>query len=253
MKAITVLLFISLLLVADGHSRQEPPAPSSTTQQTALVRGVLTDFLTGAGVGGATVLFERATGTQKEVISGKDGSYEALVPVDVYSITVRRLTYCSGRRAATHIGALPETKFDFVLAPCPTEEVGILVNGRLTGEEARAVNPFNYDSFKVRSELLLRFGTKRESLKIIDYQGVRLRHAVRDRNSKEVKDEYAYVGVMLSYELLTVYADKVKLTKESFEVEAQGNVIVEDAGKRTKANAVRITLRGDKPVIEILR
>ena len=249
MKAITVLLFFSLLLVADGHSRQEPPAPSSTTQQTALVRGVLTDFLTGAGVGGATVLFESAGKTQT-VVTAKDGSYEAELPIDVYRITARRMTYCSARRAAVHIGSLSETKFNFTLVPCATQEVGILSNGRYAGEETREVNPFHYDSFKVRSELLLRFGTKREDQRFIHYQGTKIKYLVWNRNSKESKDEYTYVGVMLSYDLLTVYADNIKLGKESFEIEAQGNVIVEDGSKRTRGSAVRIKLRGDKPIIE---
>jgi hypothetical protein len=250
MKAITVLFF-SLVLVAGDHPRQAPAAPSST-QQTALVRGVLTDFNTGAAVAGASVLFESDAGTQK-VVSARDGSYEARLPADVYRITVRRMTYCSGRRAATHIGDLPETRFDFVLVPCPTEEVGIIVNGRNAGEEAREVNPFNHDTFKVRSELLLRFNTKRESAKVIYYEGGKIKHAVRKLNSKEIEDVYTYVGVMLSYDLLTVYADKLKLAKETFEIEARGNVVVEDSGKRTKASAVRIKLRGDKPIIEILR
>src|ERR1044072_9504347 len=106
MKVIAVLLSLSLTFVAGGHSR---------AQETALVRGVITDFLTGAGVARAAVIFESAARTET-VLTSIDGSYEAQLPIDVYRISVRRMTYCSSRRAAAHI-ELPETKFDFTLVP----------------------------------------------------------------------------------------------------------------------------------------
>lgn len=259
MKTITVLLSLALMFIADGHARSRPDHPllSPAAQQTALVRGVITDFLTGAAVPRATVIFESAARTQT-VLSGKDGSYEAQLPIDVYRISVRRMTYCSSRRAAVHIES-SETKFNFILVPCAVEEVGILTDGRYSGEEAREVSQFYFDSLRVPSaigdtdELLLAFGTKREDQRFIDYEGARIKYLLRDRNSKELKEEYKYMGVMLSYGLYTVYGDKVKLTKDTFEINVERNVIVEDGRKRTQANAVRIRFAGDKSIVEVVR
>jgi len=256
MKAIAVILGLWFMVAADGHSsfRGDHQPPTSAPQQTALVRGVITDFLTGAAVPRAAVVFESAARTET-VLSSKDGSYEAQLPIDVYRISVRRMTYCSSRRAAVHIEPSSETKFDFTLVPCATEEVGIVTDGRYSGEEAREVSQFHFDSLKLPSakgdtgEFLLAFGTKQEDQRFIEYDGARIKYLVRDRDSDELRDEYKSMPVMLSYGLHTVYGDKVKITKDTFEISVEGNVIVEDGRRRTQANAVRIRFAGDKIIV----
>lgn len=245
MKTFTVLLLVvsSAFLV---NAQQTTPTP-----QQVWVQGVVTDFLTGAPVPQATIIFETGTGGTISVWSRRDGSYFALVPVGAYRVAVQRMTYCSVRRAKANIGS--DTRFDFRLPPCPTVHVGTQVDGRNAGEEAREVNPFKGAAFKLRSEFRLSYGTKQEDENSIDFHGTQLKHGVRDPKSNEVKDEYTFVSVMLSHETLTVYADTIKVAKKDFAIEAHGNVVIEDGGKRTTASAVKINLSGEKPVIDILR
>ena len=242
MKTISLLLvLLSLLLV-----NNQRPSP-----QHVWVQGVVTDYLTGAPVARATVIVEVGTGGTISVWSQRDGRYFALVPVGVHRIAVQRMTYCSVRRAAANF--VSDTRVDFRLPPCPTEHVGTAVNGRYNGEEAREVNPFKEAAFKLRSEFLLSYGTKQEDETSIDFHGTKLKHLVGDRNSREVKDEYTFVSVMLSHEFLTVYADTIKVARADFALEAHGNVVIEDNGKQTKASAVKLNLSGEKPVIDVLR
>lgn len=256
MKTIVMLVGLSLVFVPDGLSTTNRPLLSPSAQETVVVSGVVTDFLTKAGVARAQLVFE-GTEHKQMVLSGNDGNYEAQLPSDDYRISVRRMTYCSSRRAAVHLES--DTKFNFILLPCAIEEIGIITDGRYKGEATVEVNPLSFDSLHVPSkagsggELLLRFGTKRDGPRFVEYEGAMLKYAVRDGNSKDVRDDYKYVGVMATYRLFTVYGDKVKLVSDTFEFNAEGNVIVEDGHNRTEANAVRVRFEEAKPLIEFVR
>jgi hypothetical protein len=253
-----LLLVLSLVYAVNGHSKsREQLQLPFTFQQTALVRGVITDFLTGAAVPRASVVFESAA-RKETVLSGKDGSYEAQLPVDIYRISVQRMTYCSLRRAAVHLES-SEIRFNFILTPCAVEEVGILTDGRYSGEAAFEVSQFHYDSLRVppakgdNGELLLAFGTKGEDQQSINYNGPRIKYLLRDRIKKDTQEAYKFMPVMLTYGSHTIYGDTVKLTKVGFEISVVGNVSVEDGHTRTQANAVRIRFAGDKLIVEFIR
>jgi len=259
MKAITMLLSVSLMVAADLDSTARPDrqTPSSVSQQTALLRGVLIDFISGARVPRATILFESA-GLTRTVVSTEDGSYQAQLPIDVYRISVRRLGYCSSRRAAVQLQASSDTRFDFILVPCAIENVGIIESGRYKGEACREAKTFDFESFELSSsprakgELLLRFGTRREEQNFIEYEGAMINYLVSSQNPKEPVEKAKYLGVMVSYDSLTVYGDKVKLAKKTIELEARGNVVVEDGRKRTEASSVKIRFEAGKPILELI-
>ncbi|MBC8166362.1 MAG: hypothetical protein H7Y20_10870 [Bryobacteraceae bacterium] len=56
---------------------------------------------------------------------------------------------------------------------------------------------------------------------------------------------------MVSYDALTVYAEKVRFDNSKFILEAQGNVVVEDGEQRIHSNNIMIKFKGGVP--EIIR
>lgn len=260
MKAMKTVLILSLMLTANIESlalTHHQPV-SRAIEQTGHLKGTVVDFISGAWIARATIVFEGSRIT-RSVITGEGGSYEVELPIDVYRISVKRLGFCLARRAVFRVQPSSETRIDFTLVPCAMASVGITKNGQYKGEMCSDVRPFDYDSFQVSSspdvslELLLRFGERREDENGIEYEGAAVKHLVFGERSREVLEKHKYLGVMVSYDSLTIYADKVRLTKKTFEIEAHGNVVVEDGKKRTEARSVKIKFEASKPILELIR
>ena len=52
---------------------------------------------------------------------------------------------------------------------------------------------------------------------------------------------------------LTIYADKVRLAKKTLQIEANGNVVVEDGKNRTEAKSVKVKFEAGKPTLDLIR
>jgi lipopolysaccharide export system protein LptA len=72
--------------------------------------------------------------------------------------------------------------------------------------------------------MLIRYGKKRKNGNDVDYES----RALADGK------------VMVSYDALAIYADKIRFDRKKFTLSAQGDVIVEDGTQRIKANSVTV-------------
>jgi hypothetical protein len=88
------------------------------------------------------------------------------------------------------------------------------------------------DSAVTEIDLVIQYDLKREGGEIIEYQ----------------YEGRPLSGVVVSYDVLTVSADRVKLDKKKLRVEAEGHVIIEDGKSRTRAERLAVEFKDGKPV-----
>ena len=94
-----------------------------------------------------------------------------------------------------------------------------------------------YDEYSIpygAIKMLVRYDKKRRSGQYVDYEA---RASTVDR------------GVMVSYDALAIYADRVRFDRKKFTLGAQGNVTVEDGTQRIKANSVTVRFNNGAPEV----
>ena len=76
-----------------------------------------------------------------------------------------------------------------------------------------------------------------------------LRMLVRYYKKHTTRDYVDYERVMVSYDALAAYADRIRFDRKKFTLGADGNVIVEDGTQRVKVKSVTITFNNGAPKV----
>ena len=234
-KFLSIFLFL-LLPVAAGNAQ---PLGTSTGH----VRGTVFDS-NDAVVPNAKVIFE-ADGLKREVLTNEEGFYVIELPSGVYRVTTDSLGFCASQRAPFRVQPSSDTLINLTLVVCPLANILKYDEaGKYAGEECRYIDPFESESFPVTEipgvllNLLIRYGKRQEKESILEYQGVRVENGVPS-------------GVTVSYDVLTLVADRVRFNKQTLILEAEGNVIVEDGKQRIRLASIEINFKVKNPLASL--
>lgn len=164
----------------------------------------------------------------KELAADKNGGFEIELPVGVYRATANVEGFAPFRRASFRIQHARTKVLNLVLTLGGIEcEIGSQADPEKDGN-----GPPRYDDVSLsqvsegRQELLVRFRLKQHRNGIVEYRG----GSVESR-------------VMVSYDVLAIYAEKVRVDKNKGIVEAEGRVIVEDGQRRKRAEYARLAVQ----------
>jgi hypothetical protein len=196
----------------------------SSPNQTGRVKGTVMDPM-GSVVPGVTIIFE---GQRKhEVVSDASGEYSIELPEGLYRVTsrVKGEGFLPFRRAAFRVEIGKETLINLSLMP-----------GGVTSHNVPHPPQIGYDSFSIPNsqsvalDLLIQFGTRQKQ-----------------------KDSIEYRGVTISYDALTVYADKARLDPKSFRFEAEGDVVVDNGIESVRVRSVNVNFGASGPDITLIK
>jgi len=251
-RTISVLLSaISAMTFAASHDQ------SSTSKQTAQLSGTVVD-MNKSRVSGATVTVD-GEGLTRAVATSEDGTYKIELPAGTYRIKVTRPGFCPARRASLRALSSARVIVNFILIPCPIVNEITIKNDQYVGEKDRYKDPFKEEVFPLVHpsgaplELLVRYGSRQGNQNLVEYGGTVVpyeEHA--DTQTGSVRRE-KYLGVTISYDSLTILADKVRLDPKAFRLEAEGNVVVEDGKRCVQARRAVADLKRDEPLVELLQ
>jgi Carboxypeptidase regulatory-like domain len=194
----------------------------------------------------ATIVFERR-GRRIEIKTLRDGSYHLGLPSGIYQVIVERYGFCPATRALFKIEEDTSVKLDFTLYVCTIGRVFNLdENKRIIGESDEIRCPFKEErvfpepiSPKQPGELFILYGKKSAGGNVDEFTGF----TVDDRLRR----------VMISYNLLTIYADRVRYYKKDKYFEATGNVLIEDQDRNIEASKIIVRVLGYQAKYQIIQ
>jgi hypothetical protein len=160
----------------------------------------------------------------------------------VYRVTTRSVGFCASQRALFRTQPSSDTLMNLTLVVCPLANVLKMdKSGKYVGEEDRYIGPFDSEALPIRNlsgaplNLLVRYGKRQERKGIVEYQGAKVQNGVP-------------AGVMISYDVLTIVANKVRLNKKTLLLEAEGNVTVEDGKRRMNFSHAEVNFKSKDPI-----
>lgn len=71
-------------------------------------------------------------------------------------------------------------------------------------------------------------------------------------SKRKLKDALEYVKATVSYNTLTVSADRLRFNPRSFRLKAEKNIFVEYGDKHVHAKSVEIELKAGEPIIKVI-
>jgi hypothetical protein len=181
-------------------------------------------------------------GIRRELVSrGVGDEYEngglIELPVGTYRVTTRKRNYFDFRRAPFQVRPGTVTRIN-IFTLLYVRRQSLMSNGNDRYE--LAPKPA-YDVYRIPQSpghaisMLVRYDKKYKSGNNVDYGG----------GAASAVDR----GVMVSYDALAVYADKLRFDRKNFTLTAQGNVIVEDGTQRIKPNNVTVRFNNGAPEV----
>ncbi len=236
MKFSSVVILVLVAKISTA-SFAKPPSAAHLT-------GMVTDVDTNR-VAGVQISIE-GRGTTRTVVTDKDGLYNIDVPEGVYEIRFKVLGYCPGRRARISAESGTSIVLNFTVIVCSLDDMLVVKNGQYQGEVERYRLPFKEESFFLGSSpspplnLLVQFGERQERNGIIEYKGFTISGS-------------RALNTTVSYNLLTVHADTVCLRKRTLQLQAAGNVVIEDGHNTSRADLVTVEFKSGRPVVSIIR
>jgi hypothetical protein len=162
----------------------------------------------------------------REVATNNEGRVELGVTAGLYRIKVYSTGFCEGRHAAIRIQPSIEKFITLQLVVCPTH------TGPRFSEEFFAIGSSGFPL-----NLLIRFIKKSGRKELIQYE-----------NDELLSDNLP--KVVASYDSLTIYALKMKYAPKKQQLEAEGDVVVENNGQRTTAARLLVDFGAKEPVIK---
>jgi hypothetical protein len=206
----------------------------------------------GARVPNATVIVKGKETTYK-VVTGEDGTYEIELPAGIYRISVNELRgFSSTRRAAFYLRPSTTTIFDFTLFS--PESVSVNYTGAKYGEvlDDGPRTGFKYEVFSlsrsagVPLELMFQYGERKVEGSIIEYKANVISYG-------ESMYGEPYPGVVVSYNLMTIHANKVRFDRNLLNIEAEGNIFIEDGRQRIRAKRAEVQFKASEPIIKLFK
>lgn len=236
-----VVSAVALLLLSDTFAIPLAKCQSLWTLRMAQLAGTVTDT-SESRIPKAKLEFQGQDHTWIAT-AADDGTYKIDLPPGLYKVRVSNPGFCPMNRALFIVRPSSKVTMNFIMFDCALEYGLTAENGRFTVAEDRYRLPFKEESLFVGSisspplNLLVQFGEKQEDGASIEYKGFKL---TGDR----------MVGVTVTYDLLTIHADNVRLNRTTLQFEAEGNVVVENGSSRFYAAQVSVELKARQPTVK---
>ena len=223
--------FILFFLIGSAMVGKELHISSAESQSMATVKGTVMDS-NGAVIvlPEPTIIFKRNDEIRRVVVD-ESGDYEITLPPGVYTVATEIPGFYPFRRAEFCL--LPGSDVIINLVPTPRYLVrGTTVSVR---EAVDTLTPKpKYNEFHVPGRgfsMLIQFEKKRGASEKIEY----------DR-------------AVLTYDTLTIYADKLSFNRAHLRLKASGKrVIVEDGKQRFGVKQAAVAFKGGEPILELIR
>jgi hypothetical protein len=226
------MVITSIILVAIVVGIQAESTVASFTRQTISIGKLVGMVRNGAG---ARITVEGA-GLKREIIADSSGHYEAELAPGLYRISAVMNNWdYPFKRAAFRLRPGETTMINIV----PAERI-LEIDTQVIAEigfrdNVKTIPPPGYDSFSTTNrsrlplDLLARYSEKQNSGNYVEYK-----------------------EAMVSYDALSIYADRIRLDKNTFRVEASGNdVLVEDGKQRIRVKKATLDFKSGEPVISL--
>lgn len=178
----------------------------------------------------STIIFKRNDEIRRVVVDER-GNYEITLSPGVYTVTTEIAGFYPFRRAEFRL--LPGSGVIINLVPIPRYLVrGTTVSAR-ESVDTSATKP-KYSEFRVPGRglsMLIQFEKKRRA-----------------------NEKIEYAGAALTYDALTIYADKLSFNTARLRLKASGKrVVVEDGKQRLEVKQVAVAFKGGEPIVELMR
>lgn len=207
-------LFLGLLICALGSFARPLEQPS------AEVKGIVTD-INAAGVTKAIVVFE-SQGRKYQVETGADGAYAIQLKPNTYTVSISHFGFCGFRRAAFMAKKNSQIHFDFQLWVCPSDW-----NGK-----------FNFIELEPTPHTRIK--------PVVLFGETRTEGTMQTFSRVDLGEKYP---VVLTYNLLTVRANKLSYDRSKHLVWATGDVEWQDGRNEGSGKNVQIWLNGLEPKV----
>lgn len=222
---------------------------SLRSQLMGTLKGTLMD-VSGRRVAGATVLIEGGRTTYR-VVTDKDGAYQIELQAGLYHLSVSGWKeFSPARRAAFYLPPSTVTAINFILIerkavaiPYPGAKPGEFFDDGPSTDIKYEVLPFVHTP-DIQREIGVQFGEKHEKGSVIEYKA-----ELMYRGHALYGDPHP--AVVVSYNLITIYANRVFFNRKSFKLKAEGNVIVEEGDKRVHAKSAVVDFTAVKPILKL--
>ena len=159
---------------------------------------------------------------RKNVISNSDGKYTVELPPGIYTLTTGQGVLYSVRRAVFLVRANEAT----IINLSPEIRVA-LISLELTPKGIR--EPVEYNS-EPKYEEFLPFPDSPLNI-VVEYRGKKRKGSITE-----------YRGAKLTYNNQSVFANVLRLDKRNWQVEAKGNVTVDENGQRERKQNVSLQI-----------
>lgn len=232
-----MLTFLGVIFSLAALSNQ-----AQAVEERSLLTGTVQDTNNSVIVGATVIVEGRVVKNPISTTTAEDGTYSIQLPVGIYRISVNKAGFCRARRADFRLRT-SNTTINFTLVVCPIVHSLILEGGQYKGEVSRNQPPFKEDEFSIDPScslnLVIQYGERIETEKAIHYTGFAF-------------SERAF-GVVATYDLMTLRADRLLFDRKSLRLKAEGNVVFEIGEKRTSAVLAEVELHDGEPRFTLLR
>jgi hypothetical protein len=215
---LTVAFILGLSVEADARTTMPP---DSTVKGTVFDPG-------GAVIPGVEIIFENNV-TRRTVVSNEDGEYEVGLIPGIYRIRTAQGIFYALRRAAFRV----EPNSTTVINISPTQRVlsiGLQVTSAGVREPMNLSHVPKYDAISFSSTAPLDL--------VVEFDHKRIQNGMT---------KYGYAK--LTYNSLSIHADRLSLDRNHHRIWAKGNVVVDNAGQQTRTQSVSVTFARASPVI----
>lgn len=210
------------------------------TQKTELIQGTV--FISQMAISKVNIIFS-SSDSKYEVTTNDDGFYEIYLPPNIYQVTSNAVGFCPIQRASFYVKPLSKQTLNLNLYVCGLES-GFTVdsNGKFVSEFCRLVPPYKTESFSLSKSsnpslnLHIMFNGRKQNENIIEY-------------GKSADSDL--LGVNVTYNLLTLSADKASFNKKTLKLKAEGNVLVEDGKQQYRFSNAEIDFNAKDPIASI--
>lgn len=222
LSSVFVILGSSML-----HEHQ-PQLASFIAQPMGIVKGSVMD------ANGAVIVTPRPSITFagrnciKTVAANDRGDYQIILPAGVYKVTTEMRGFYPLRRSDFRVLPDSTVTINVVLSPRYLTR-GTTVSVRAS-VDTRAPAP-KYNEFHVPGSslgLLIQFQGKRKTNRHIEYN-----------------------GATLTYDALTIYADKICFNKTRLQLKAFGKRVVVEDGKRVQVKQATVAFKGGELILDL--
>lgn len=251
------ILTINILLCVSKAMAFSASPQTSLPQLTAQLSGVVVD-INKSRVPGVSITVENEV-LRQVVTTAQDGTYKIDLPVGTYRVKASQPGFCPARRPPFRLVSATNIIVNFTLIPCPIVSELKIRNEEIVGERDRYRDPFSEERFPLVHdsgtplELVVRYGSRQGDHSLVRYGGTKVLYDEQADNPQGSVRREKYLGATISYDLLTIRADKLQLDQTTFRLEGEGNVVVEDGKQSLRVKRVVVAdLRKDEPVVETI-